>query len=382
MQTTVYFNRDIKPALTRHLQAARQEVLLAVAWLNDEDLFALLKEKAQDAIKVAILITEDPTHNKLDYHTLADAGATVYRYAQEDSLMHHKFCLIDGQTLITGSYNWTFGASLHNQENIVVIQNDKTSFEQYRQEFQRLIDEVDAILKAELQQLEAARDEAKDRMDQVVEAFFQHVEKYKEIPTRAQLLVDGNNEAELPALMTRQVRASHSPHVSSVPSSAEERSIWWDDRLDYGLKLFFNKSLFVIQNSVKKPSDNGLKNILAVENIDLSSFWYLVGYKEKKRKYLDSIAGLDALIDLREVHFPNTSVSSLAPLKGLAHLEKLSCFGTMITSLADIAFMPALKRLECNASFLRLPLEVKRLKELGFVLNEEQSDQSKAVFER
>lgn len=36
--------------------------------------------------------------------------------------MHHKFAVIDGQTVITGSYNWSDNADDNNFENIVVIQ--------------------------------------------------------------------------------------------------------------------------------------------------------------------------------------------------------------------------------------------------------------------
>ncbi len=34
--------------------------------------------------------------------------------------MHHKFLVVDGQTLLTGSYNWTRGAARDNEENLIV----------------------------------------------------------------------------------------------------------------------------------------------------------------------------------------------------------------------------------------------------------------------
>jgi len=34
--------------------------------------------------------------------------------------MHHKFAILDGETLLTGSYNWTRGAARDNEENLVV----------------------------------------------------------------------------------------------------------------------------------------------------------------------------------------------------------------------------------------------------------------------
>ena len=34
--------------------------------------------------------------------------------------MHHKFAIFDKAKLLTGSYNWTRSASLHNDENFLI----------------------------------------------------------------------------------------------------------------------------------------------------------------------------------------------------------------------------------------------------------------------
>ena len=36
--------------------------------------------------------------------------------------MHHKFAVLDGGTLLTGSYNWTRGAAEKNYENLVLLE--------------------------------------------------------------------------------------------------------------------------------------------------------------------------------------------------------------------------------------------------------------------
>ena len=35
--------------------------------------------------------------------------------------MHHKFAILDGQTAITGSYNWTVESDEENFENLVIL---------------------------------------------------------------------------------------------------------------------------------------------------------------------------------------------------------------------------------------------------------------------
>ena len=39
--------------------------------------------------------------------------------------MHHKFAIVDGATLINGSFNWTRQAVLGNQENVVIARDAK-----------------------------------------------------------------------------------------------------------------------------------------------------------------------------------------------------------------------------------------------------------------
>lgn len=48
--------------------------------------------------------------------------------------MHNKFCIIDFNTLITGSFNWTYNAQNH-FENILIIRNDYEVIKGYLHEF-------------------------------------------------------------------------------------------------------------------------------------------------------------------------------------------------------------------------------------------------------
>ena len=51
--------------------------------------------------------------------------------------MHHKFGVIDQQTVITGSHNWSEAANSGNDETVLVIQNS-TVAAHYQREFERL----------------------------------------------------------------------------------------------------------------------------------------------------------------------------------------------------------------------------------------------------
>ena len=53
-------------------------------------------------------------------------------------IMHEKFCVIDNQIVISGSYNWTDNAELRNAEHINITENDNELATKYSLEFNRL----------------------------------------------------------------------------------------------------------------------------------------------------------------------------------------------------------------------------------------------------
>ena len=40
-------------------------------------------------------------------------------------VMHNKFCIIDNQVVLQGSYNWTKNAETRNDESVTVLRNPK-----------------------------------------------------------------------------------------------------------------------------------------------------------------------------------------------------------------------------------------------------------------
>lgn len=51
--------------------------------------------------------------------------------------MHHKFALLDGRKLITGSLNWTMTAVQSNKENVIVTEEPEL-VQPYMDEFNKL----------------------------------------------------------------------------------------------------------------------------------------------------------------------------------------------------------------------------------------------------
>ncbi|KAM6407738.1 mitochondrial cardiolipin hydrolase [Rhynochetos jubatus] len=74
---------------------------------------------------------------------LRHAGIPV-RHDQERGYMHHKFAIVDGRMLITGSLNWTTQAIQNNQENVLVLE-DAEYVKPFVDEFERIWEEFNPI---------------------------------------------------------------------------------------------------------------------------------------------------------------------------------------------------------------------------------------------
>jgi len=125
METTAHFE-NIPQEIARRLNAATQEIVVAVAWFTDRDLFDVLCRQAGRGLRVRLAVLHDRINvgaGRLNFERLKDCGGEVYLIPagdDRDPIMHHKFCVIDRATVIIGSYNWTKRAQA-NDESITVI---------------------------------------------------------------------------------------------------------------------------------------------------------------------------------------------------------------------------------------------------------------------
>jgi len=139
MQTQAYFE-NIQEQIKQELSKAKRSVVIAVAWFTDKELFGLICRLANQGINVQLLLMNDDINNQcgITYELLQNAGGKVWKIGNgnNDTLMHNKFCVIDEQVVINGSYNWTNKAK-QNHESITVIQDAELAY-QFASEFEQL----------------------------------------------------------------------------------------------------------------------------------------------------------------------------------------------------------------------------------------------------
>lgn len=125
----------IQQELLEEINNAKYSIWVAVAWVTDKTIFNKLAHKKHQGLTVELILNDDSINRKssLDY----EKYLTTYWANPKDKLMHHKFCVIDLKTCITGSYNWTNNAKYRNLENITIKKNTQSVLD-YADEFVKM----------------------------------------------------------------------------------------------------------------------------------------------------------------------------------------------------------------------------------------------------
>lgn len=137
----VYF-KGIKDQIIENISKAKKSLKIAMAWFTNYDIFEKLLELRERNISIDLIVINDLINNGgycLNFNELIKKGGSIY-ISEFPSMMHHKFCIIDDEILINGSYNWTYYAETINEENILIIK-DISIINSFKSEFERLKEE-------------------------------------------------------------------------------------------------------------------------------------------------------------------------------------------------------------------------------------------------
>lgn len=140
--------RLLERRISQELATARRRVVVAVYQFTSKPLAEALAQAKRRGVEVQVLVDGSQASNKLfPIETLLAAGIPV-RTVWPDGRkggggemfrpkFHHKYCVIDGERVITGSFNWTVLADESNHENLVIIA-DRGIAGQYVEQFDRI----------------------------------------------------------------------------------------------------------------------------------------------------------------------------------------------------------------------------------------------------
>lgn len=124
--------------LLHHVGTAEETIDLCLFMVTSQELTStVLRQIQQKDIRVRLIV--DDANINVDGSQVAEfrARGAFVRSKPMPYWMHHKFAILDGGKVISGSCNWTMQAVTGNWEN-VIITDDRAIVSSFVQEFERL----------------------------------------------------------------------------------------------------------------------------------------------------------------------------------------------------------------------------------------------------
>jgi phosphatidylserine/phosphatidylglycerophosphate/cardiolipin synthase-like enzyme len=122
----VYFSPDdgTQARLVELIDEADSSVyMLAYSFTADPIADALLEADGRGVTVVGVVETSQASGTGGDFFRLVDAGMMNLELDGNPKQMHHKVLIIDGETVVLGSYNFSGSAEERNDENTLIIHN-------------------------------------------------------------------------------------------------------------------------------------------------------------------------------------------------------------------------------------------------------------------
>jgi phosphatidylserine/phosphatidylglycerophosphate/cardiolipin synthase-like enzyme len=136
---------DRAKAIIDLFAAAKKTAHVAIYTLTESGIVDAMIAARKRGVKVAVVTDaseSDPNKNPFQaqlIHKLVQGGVDVHVATRQTALMHNKVGIFDGQTVCTGSFNWTNQAEKMNDENLVVLDGVSVAAAYEKYVFQRIL---------------------------------------------------------------------------------------------------------------------------------------------------------------------------------------------------------------------------------------------------
>lgn len=118
--------------IIRNIANAEHSILVAVAWFTNPNIMQALIKKSEEGLAIAIIVDAggvNDTKNRDFIAKYPDLKFPIYFATninwEYKNFMHHKFCIIDNQIVLHGTFNWTVKAQ-YNDEDVTEDKNETT----------------------------------------------------------------------------------------------------------------------------------------------------------------------------------------------------------------------------------------------------------------
>lgn len=129
---------EIQETVVQGIRDARFLIWVAVAWFSNEAIFNELQAKKAQGLNIRVIVSDEDSNARLLPRLRENFDVVVIsKYGWNDyNRMHDKFCIIDLDYVMHGSYNWT--PTANNNEETLATALDKEFVKKFADEFLRM----------------------------------------------------------------------------------------------------------------------------------------------------------------------------------------------------------------------------------------------------
>jgi len=128
---------DVIAHLLPYIEAAQTSIRFMAFSFTEDALGEAMRERAAKGVDVAGIFEKVGSDTQYSEMIPFWCANIPVRQDGNPSFMHHKVIIVDAETVITGSLNFSDSADTSNDENVVVLQNERIAAK-YLEEFNRL----------------------------------------------------------------------------------------------------------------------------------------------------------------------------------------------------------------------------------------------------
>jgi len=134
----VYFSPGGGPtaALVKELDGAKESVLVQAYSFTSAPIAAALKKAHERGVSVRVILDKSQKTEKYSSATFLSHAKIPVWIDSKHAIAHNKVMILDGGTVVTGSFNFTKAAEERNAENMLIIR-DKSLAKQYIAEWEK-----------------------------------------------------------------------------------------------------------------------------------------------------------------------------------------------------------------------------------------------------
>lgn len=127
----------VRDEIVQLIRRARHSVCFMAFTFTSAEIAEAMAQARARGVAVAGVVEGYGAMAGYSRYVLLQAAGCAVRRDRGETTMHHKVIIIDGEIVVTGSYNFTANAGLINDENLLVIRSARVAAE-YLAEFARL----------------------------------------------------------------------------------------------------------------------------------------------------------------------------------------------------------------------------------------------------